>query len=130
MAVCTYQIYSLYSKWQANPVIVTFDTNPTPIWKIPFPAVTICPQSKSNHTEFILSQLLNKTRQDYSSFERRSLYALAHLCRRDHSLFKSLRNRMINQDVIGDLLEFSLDSMKLIHRMQFKIGRASCRERV
>ena len=119
MAVCTYQIYSLYSNWQANPVIVNFDTKSTPIWKIPFPAVTICPQSKSNHTKFILSQLLNKTEEDYSDFEDRSLYALAHLCERDHSLFESLRNRMINQDVIDDLLDFSLDSMKLFHSISF-----------
>lgn len=118
IAVCTYQIYTLYSKWQSNPVIVTFDTDATSIWQIPFPAVTICPQSKSNHSKFKLAQLLNKIK--YSSKERKSLYALAHVCIRRHPLFsfKNLGTPIKNQDVIKDLINIALDPMEIFKNIQ------------
>lgn len=34
----------MYNKWQESPIISTFVE--TPAWKIPFPAVTICPETK------------------------------------------------------------------------------------
>ncbi|EAT48435.1 AAEL000552-PA, partial [Aedes aegypti] len=38
-------IENVYQKWNNNPVIVTFDERPLPVWALPFPAVTICPQA-------------------------------------------------------------------------------------
>jgi hypothetical protein len=32
----------LVEKWNRKPMFVSFDTVPTPIWDIPFPAVTVC----------------------------------------------------------------------------------------
>lgn len=43
-AGCSYQIYETFKKWQESPVIVSIDEKSTPIWSIPFPAVTICPE--------------------------------------------------------------------------------------
>ena len=39
-----FQMTTLYSDWQDNPVITTLDTVALPIEDIEFPAVTICPQ--------------------------------------------------------------------------------------
>lgn len=44
-----------------SPVIVTFATTQTPIWNIPFPAITICPEVKSqknlfNYTDIYLKK--------------------------------------------------------------------------
>ena len=39
-----FQMTTLYSDWQDNPVITTLDTVALPIEEIEFPAVTICPQ--------------------------------------------------------------------------------------
>ena len=33
--------------YRDNPVTVSYAKKRTPIWEIPFPAVTICPQTKS-----------------------------------------------------------------------------------
>lgn len=43
-----YLISEPWRKWHDSPVIVSFDEKATPIWKIHFPAVTICPESKFN----------------------------------------------------------------------------------
>ncbi|KXJ77447.1 hypothetical protein RP20_CCG007541 [Aedes albopictus] len=43
---CATLIHKVYQKWTNNPVIVTFDERPLPVWMVPFPAVTICPEAK------------------------------------------------------------------------------------
>ena len=45
-SVAAYFIYKIWGKWNTTPVLVTFNDEPTPVWNIPFPAVTICPHVK------------------------------------------------------------------------------------
>jgi acid-sensing ion channel, other len=33
----------IFDAWNISPVIISFAEKPTPIWQIPFPAITICP---------------------------------------------------------------------------------------
>ncbi|XP_058826840.1 pickpocket protein 28-like [Topomyia yanbarensis] len=56
---CGRLIEKVYRKWDENPVIVSFDEQPTPVWTIPFPAITICPAAK------IRSELMNFTESFY-----------------------------------------------------------------
>ncbi|XP_005176877.1 pickpocket protein 28-like [Musca domestica] len=44
--LCTSIIVKIYMKWCETPVIVSFSEKSTPIWSIPFPAITICPETK------------------------------------------------------------------------------------
>lgn len=44
---CGFLILNVYKKWDQSPVIVSFAEKSTPVWAIPFPAVTICPETKS-----------------------------------------------------------------------------------
>ncbi|XP_005176880.1 pickpocket protein 11-like [Musca domestica] len=52
---CGSMIYKAYVKWHETPVIVTISEKSTPIWSIPFPAVTICPETKRAINETVLS---------------------------------------------------------------------------
>lgn len=45
----------VYTKWQKSPVIVSFAEKYTRVSEIPFPAVTICPETKAR------SSILNFT---------------------------------------------------------------------
>lgn len=49
---CGRLILNVYLKWDQSPVIVSFAEKSTPVWQIPFPAVTICPETKTK-TEFM-----------------------------------------------------------------------------
>lgn len=60
LAICVYSIYGVYKKWEGSPVIVNFANQGTPIYKIPFPAVTICPESKSNQVFFSYTKIMKK----------------------------------------------------------------------
>lgn len=70
---CGKSIYEAWHKWKSNPVIINFNQNPTFIWEIPFPAVTICPEIKTiksifNYTQFY-HELLNMNNYDMSQDE-------------------------------------------------------------
>ncbi|XP_030376071.1 pickpocket protein 28 [Scaptodrosophila lebanonensis] len=43
---CFILINSAYTKWNETPVIVSFAEKSTPVWNIPFPAITICSETK------------------------------------------------------------------------------------
>ncbi|EDW80549.1 uncharacterized protein Dwil_GK11507 [Drosophila willistoni] len=43
---CSTLINNAYTKWTETPVIVSFAEKSTPVWNIPFPAVTICSETK------------------------------------------------------------------------------------
>ncbi|XP_061393667.1 pickpocket protein 28-like [Musca vetustissima] len=48
---CIDSITEIYEKWNDTPVIVSFSEKSTDIWSIPFPAITICAESKRWHRE-------------------------------------------------------------------------------
>ncbi|KAJ0178602.1 hypothetical protein K1T71_005377 [Dendrolimus kikuchii] len=52
VCMCSYLIYNVYDKWQSTPVIVTISEDLVPVTNIPFPSVTICPQTKCRSSEF------------------------------------------------------------------------------
>jgi len=49
---CALMIVKVKEKLDTTPVIVTFAESATNIWHVPFPAVTICPLTKSRQTVF------------------------------------------------------------------------------
>ncbi|CAG9838696.1 unnamed protein product [Diabrotica balteata] len=64
LVACIISIREVYKKWLRAPVIVSFATKETPIYSIPFPAVTICPETKSTQALYshmgIVKKFLNK----------------------------------------------------------------------
>ncbi|KAJ0178603.1 hypothetical protein K1T71_005378 [Dendrolimus kikuchii] len=52
VTICVVVIVNLYIKWKSNPVIVTINENIISASKIPFPSITICPQSKCKASVF------------------------------------------------------------------------------
>jgi len=49
---CATLTMNIWDKWNNNPVIVSFAEKSTPVWQIPFPAVTVCSETKSRQTIF------------------------------------------------------------------------------
>lgn len=55
MSLSCWMIAKAWNKWDENPVIVSLNEKSTPIWKVPFPAVTICPEVKAVFGEIKLN---------------------------------------------------------------------------
>lgn len=53
----------IWDKWEEAPVIVSFDDKSSQVWKIPFPAVTICSEVKNQRTKFNFSHVFGKFRR-------------------------------------------------------------------
>ncbi|CAH1408268.1 unnamed protein product [Nezara viridula] len=58
MGLNAYLIQQVWQKWNESPVIVAFAETTTPIWNVPFPAITICSEVKSRATVFNFSEAL------------------------------------------------------------------------
>lgn len=81
---CSTMILKIYNKWQLSPVIVSFAEKSTPVWQIPFPAVTICPETKSMTKYIKFSKAYNMAMRGQSENltidELKNLEALAQVC--------------------------------------------------
>lgn len=44
---CGLLAFRIWNKWMKTPVIVSFTASGTPVLDIPFPAITICPETKT-----------------------------------------------------------------------------------
>ncbi|KAM7363079.1 ripped pocket [Cochliomyia hominivorax] len=71
---CSNLIENIYVKWNETPVIVSFSEKSTPVWSIPFPAVTVCSETKRvlktdglNFGEML--QMLHSSVQDKNVFK-------------------------------------------------------------
>lgn len=59
----TVLVLSAYTRWENRPVIVSFATKDTSNWQVPFPAVTICSETKAIPSRYNYSYYLEKKRK-------------------------------------------------------------------
>lgn len=88
----------IYEKRQTRPVMISFAKSLSPTFVIPFPAVTICPESKASTEDFNISKAL-KDFQHLSNQELKRLKALTQVCdfgdQANSSQLKSQENDVI-----------------------------------
>lgn len=95
---------TMYEKWDADPVTIVYGSDLAPISTVPFPAITVCPLSKSRTSVFNLTRALemmdrNSTMLDDDS--ERMLRALALVCE-----FEKRWNKLAtssNANIVEDL---------------------------
>ncbi|XP_039285762.1 pickpocket protein 28 isoform X2 [Nilaparvata lugens] len=78
-----YLIYEVWDKWNNSPVIISFAEETTPVWRIPFPAITICSRNKARQSIFNFSKLI-RTKvyepENITEDEFEKTLILEHLC--------------------------------------------------
>ncbi|KAK9883353.1 hypothetical protein WA026_001528 [Henosepilachna vigintioctopunctata] len=87
---CGFSIYLIYNKWRLSPVIVSLTTKDTPIYEIPFPAVTICPTIKYSNDCINFSALFENYNTTLEGREEIAEY-IAQLCQWGRS-FRNVKN--------------------------------------
>jgi amiloride-sensitive sodium channel len=60
-----YLIGKVWNKWNESPVIVSFAETSTPVWQVPFPAVTICSETKSKARVFNFTRAIYDNTTDW-----------------------------------------------------------------
>ncbi|XP_055844560.1 pickpocket protein 28-like isoform X2 [Episyrphus balteatus] len=60
ISLCYYLIGNIFNQRTKTPVLVTFNEKVTPVWDIPFPTVTICPETKYHTSLFNYTEIFYK----------------------------------------------------------------------
>ncbi|CAH0725781.1 unnamed protein product, partial [Brenthis ino] len=97
--LCSGLIRRVWIKWDESPVIVSFAEKSTPVWQIPYPAVTVCFETKSQQTKFNFTKYYhlynnestygNLTDEEREIFEDVSLVCDDHLAPNNGRKFSS-----------------------------------------
>lgn len=96
-------IHKLWYKWRSSPILVSFDEKLTPITEIPFPAITICPEMKSDAQLFNFTAVFHSIRESNHTFENlnetviMNYLALSQIC--DPHLAETLPMNQKHEDV-------------------------------
>ncbi|XP_062558313.1 pickpocket protein 28-like [Armigeres subalbatus] len=135
---CAMLILKTYQKWEQTPVIVSFNEKSTPVWQIPFPAVTICPQTK------VKSGMMNfsKDYNDFTSMDSEEmdgfnktdyLLTMMQLCERTFYAIvlydsEALPNKTSNQSYASIVQEMSLPMYNMIEFCVMRSVVKFCRD--
>lgn len=64
MIFSIFVLLNAFNRWYESPLIVNLVEQPEPIWELPFPAITVCPDLKSKQGIFNFTQLYHKMSTD------------------------------------------------------------------
>ncbi|KAG5868208.1 hypothetical protein JTB14_028320 [Gonioctena quinquepunctata] len=105
LGACIYAIYGVYQKWVESPVIVSFATKETPIYSIPFPAITICSETKYVKDKYSHAEVKEKISngENLTEYEKRLYDYMGMIC--DDKRTKSYSNKEFFTDDFYKSLE-------------------------
>ncbi|CAH2008358.1 unnamed protein product [Acanthoscelides obtectus] len=108
ISACGFLISRIYNRFITSPVIVSFATKESPLYSIPFPAVTICPMTKVKKSVYNFTRVIYRVaRMRWTSREEgRYGQYLSLLCRHGQMYFRKSRK------LFNDFYEI-IDRMKL-----------------
>ncbi|XP_065075657.1 pickpocket protein 28-like [Ochlerotatus camptorhynchus] len=137
---CAMLIHKTYQKWDQTPVIVSFNEKSTPVWQIPFPAVTICPQTKVKSGMLNFSQdfndFTNMDPEEQENFNRTdNLLAMMQLCERTTFYYMvllsevdSLPNKISNLSYASLVRNMSLPMYEMMEYCVIRSEVKFCRD--
>lgn len=121
IALCVKNVMEIYEKRKTRPVMISFAKSLSPTFEIPFPAVTICPESKAESQEINLSEILSRSDGNYTEDEIHKLKALSGVCDFDDykSLTKILSESEVRTDIVGTLKNISHPMSSLFQNCRY-----------
>ncbi|XP_055535261.1 pickpocket protein 28-like isoform X2 [Wyeomyia smithii] len=126
---CLTYMYAVIEKWLKDPIIVSFDHQPSSIYSIPFPAVTICPETKVKASELNVSHTFQLVRSgelnESMDAERvRKLLALLQLC--EHDLYDRSETVTQDNDMLRLLRKMAIPSFEVFQSCDWKGHPMDC----
>ncbi|CAO1382707.1 unnamed protein product [Diamesa hyperborea] len=119
---CSYLITRSYKKWDDTPIIVSFDEESTPVWKIPFPAVTICPEIMFKRSLYNVSSFTDKNRK-YSEVDIIRQNALNLVCP-----FSEVPKLRKNVNVANELKKLAIPMKEIFNLCVWQGTRQKCKK--
>ncbi|KAJ3647270.1 hypothetical protein Zmor_024795 [Zophobas morio] len=107
---CIYMIAEIVYKYENSPVVVSFATEDTPLYQIPFPAVTICPEGKYSKEVFNFSDVYYRLNSG-KSVDKTNLTMFHHLslvCE-DTDVYVTYENGTLDNQLFKTISETKID---------------------
>lgn len=131
---CSVLIRNVYEKRSSSPVIVSFDEKSTPVWSVPFPAVTICSESKMQNSKVNFEQWFKLisdqklSENDTKEENYKTIEALTHVC--DYSLFENItfNSGIKSENIAKYLYESSSNLSSVLDFCRWKNKIVECQE--
>ncbi|KAJ9599443.1 hypothetical protein L9F63_010058, partial [Diploptera punctata] len=120
LAACGHLILQVWDKWDQRPVIVSFAEQSTPLWQVPFPAITICSETKTQRNVVNFTQLLLKSASPpwiMAPEERSQLGKMSLLCDLQHY---RRGEKFINDSVIHFFEEVGPPFQEVLYTAKWK----------
>ncbi|XP_068914209.1 pickpocket protein 28-like [Tenebrio molitor] len=134
LAACIFLIVIVHRIFLHTPVIVSFSTKESPIFEVPFPAVTICSQVKASEKEFNFAKIHKNydINGNFSSDEEFKYYQYFYLvC--DHPLHQhnvsAYREKFVEtltDDFFNTIKDLSLNIDDIMHHCSFMGDTYNC----
>ncbi|XP_055600000.1 pickpocket protein 28-like [Uranotaenia lowii] len=126
--LCTSYIVEVIGKWKLNPIIVTFDQQPASIYTIPFPAVTVCPETKVKSSQFKFTEAFELVRsgqlnESTDAEKVKNVLALLQLC--DHNLYDR-NEEPYDNEILKRLRKMSIPSFEVFNTCHWKGYQTEC----
>ncbi|VVC92109.1 pickpocket protein 28 isoform X2 [Leptidea sinapis] len=131
VVLCSILIWKVWIKWNISPVIVSFAETSTPVWQIPYPAVTVCFETKAMQTVFNFTeyyhQYNNESTYQNLTEEERFLFEDVSLVCDDHLAPKTGRKFSLGNVTVDNLKELSPNITEIFLGCKWKdIPKDSC----
>ncbi|ERL89696.1 hypothetical protein D910_07059, partial [Dendroctonus ponderosae] len=124
--ICINLIIQTYIKWDTSPVLVSFARSPTPVWQVPFPAVTVCSETKAKQTQYNFTHFYHQMIGGNNSMteeEKRKFADLALMC--DNHLYNK-GNATTDYDTINFLMGIAPQFDEMLWQCKYTLLNGSC----
>lgn len=126
--MCSHLIIKTWTKWDTSPVIVSFAQSPTSVYQVPFPAVTICSETKAKQTIYNFTEYYHRKQNisAHSPEEQKQFSDISLLC--DNHLYHSGSNTT-DQDAIDFFHEVAPSFDEMLWRCKWmSVPGTTCKD--
>ncbi|XP_055622259.1 pickpocket protein 28-like [Toxorhynchites rutilus septentrionalis] len=126
---CLDFVYSVYEKWERDPIIISLDKQPSSIYTIPFPAVTICPETKVKTSELNFTHAFSLLRTGFLNESKdgeriRKVLALLQLC--EYNLYERYDHPLHHNDLSVMLKSMAIPPLEVFNSCIWKGKPINC----
>ncbi|KAJ8923404.1 hypothetical protein NQ315_001962 [Exocentrus adspersus] len=124
--LCLVLIIDTWQKWDTTPVLVSFSKAPISIWNVPFPAVTICPHTKSKQGMYNYTEALNNFMEhaNLTGIEMRNFSASSLVC--DSDFYNNKGNKTVDLDAIDHIVNIAPRLKNIFFQCRWDLHLDNC----
>ncbi|XP_075163784.1 pickpocket 26 [Haematobia irritans] len=134
--LCASLTMNIWFKWNNNPVIVSFAEKSTPVWQIPFPAVTICTETKARQSYFNFTDTYwryfdfytNVTMENVTSQEFIQLNSALQVCDAHLMEFTNGENFTNSKQLLDTLSDIMPEFLEIFQKCKWRNMATECNE--